>query len=117
MAHLDAERADAIVSLDAQRLDRVYLQGSPERAADAQLIVRLQTADQRVAGAAHRLIEVDSVSGSSTQMRLILTDELPAYPILDHNGHTVGLTAQRGRQTRAVRLVMTSHGWRIDRLG
>ena len=126
VADLDAARARALATADAALLGEVYLPQSAPALADVGTIEQLAARRWTIRDAVHEISSVtvaaapepslpDSAAGStSTAVRLLVRDSLPAKKILDGAGQQVGQTAARGEQGRIMTLTLTSDGYRIS---
>lgn len=113
MSQLDVWRSAALVARDPGLLDRVYVPGSAERAADAETIAALAKQRIQVAGAVHQVESVRMLSNSGDRWQVEVVDSLPAYAITDHTGAVVGRTEARAGQKRIFDLAMVSGHYRI----
>jgi hypothetical protein len=110
---LDGERDGAFETADAARLDEVYVAGSGAAATDQAALIKLRAGRLRAAGLALTVRDVRVVRESARPVVLRVTDELPAYRIVDADGATVRTEPGRGPATWRITLVKQSSGWRI----
>jgi hypothetical protein len=110
---LDGERDGAFETADAARLDEVYVAGSAAAATDHAALIKLSAGRLRAAGLALTVRDVRVVRESARTVVLRVTDELPAYRIVDADGATVRTEPGRGPATWRITLVKQSSGWRI----
>ena len=136
---LDEGRGRALSTGDPALLDEVYVSGSAAAEADEALIRSLARRGWRIGGAVHRIDDVTVVrgggaaeparapevyrgaqtagaasNGGTSAVRVVVRGSLPAYPVLDADGHQIALTAARSVERRIFSLVLTDVGYRIS---
>ncbi len=111
---LDDARSRALVARDPALLDAVYTTSSASRTADALTIRALLSDGLRVSGAEHVVQQVRPLGGRP--MRLVVSDSMPAYDVVDSTGAVVGRTPARAVSSRIVELTATASGFRISKV-
>jgi hypothetical protein len=110
---LDAARATALTARDPALLDEVYTAGAGARAVDVRRIAAMRDAGYHVTAAGHRVGDVTLVHrGADGTVTVRVTEAMPAYPVLDDDGATVGST-QAGHSVVTMDLRSTPAGFRI----
>lgn len=109
---LDRARSDAFARGDPRVLTRVYAPGSRAREADMRAVTRLGRG-VRAVGVRHQVLVVRVVRQSSVRVRLLLTDRMPHYRVVDSRGAALRTVAPRGPRAFRVDLVAVSGAWRI----
>ena len=110
---LNAVRAQAFASGDADVLRRVYVPGSDGLVADLRLLGQLSASGRTAAGVRHVLGEVEVLTAGADRTRLRMVDTLPAYDVRDAEGAVVARAAGRGERSQVVELALTPGGWRL----
>jgi hypothetical protein len=120
---LDAARSAAFAAGDVDGLARVYAVGSPALRRDRRALQRLVAAGLRAEGVRMRAVdvrvasasaEVRVASASADEVRLVVTDVLEGYRLVDaESGRVVG--RRPGRAASRWRLTVTREpeGWRV----
>lgn len=118
VTELDSRRAHALTTRDPAFLELVYVMPSALADADGRTVQDLTATGRLLTDAAHLVSQVQwQGSDSDGSVRLLVTDELPPYPILSTDGSTVGTTAARGPTVQEMVLAPTPHGFRIASVG
>jgi hypothetical protein len=113
ITQLDAARDAAFTATDPGALLRTYAEGSRALATESTAVRALATHHVRARGL-HFVVQAVAVEArTSSQVTLRVVDRLPAYDIVDMNGHVVVHRPARGSHTWHVVLVHTNVGWRI----
>jgi hypothetical protein len=110
---LDARRSAAFARGDARALAAVYVMGSAPARADADRISILARSGTVATGVRHVVLRVRVESASPGRVRILLTDRMPAYRVVDARGAVRGRVAPRGARTVRLDLVGVPDGWRI----
>ncbi|AZI58250.1 hypothetical protein EH165_08980 [Nakamurella antarctica] len=111
IAQLDQARSMAFATRDIDALQNVYQKGVPALAQDAAKIAELSAGGYRVDGAEHRILSVELLGQAG--LHVLVTDQLPAYPIRDETGTVVGATTASSATTRTMELIEVPDGYRI----
>lgn len=113
LATLDRHRAAAFATADAARLDRVYVDDSPVRQRDAEMIEQYRARGGVVIGALQQVSTCTVMEQTTTTVRLDVVDRLgPAHVRWDDGTRTALPTDQPTR--RVLVLSLTDAGWRIS---
>ena len=96
LAALDADRSRAFAAGDPERLRTVYASDSPALHRDTAVLRRLTAAGLRAEGLRLAATKVVVAGRSPAQVRLAVTDVMPAYRIVDEGGTVVERRAGRG---------------------
>jgi hypothetical protein len=91
----------------------VYVSGSASARADADRIAILARSGTVATGVRHVVLRVRVESASPGRVRILLTDRMPAYRVVDARGAVRGRVAPRGARTVRLDLVGVPDGWRI----
>jgi hypothetical protein len=110
---LDADRSAAFAHGDAGALTRVYVAGSEPARADAHRIADLARVGTRATGVRHVVVSVRVESVTRARARVLLTDRMPAYRVVDTRGAVRSRVGPRGSRTVRLDLVPVPGGWRI----
>jgi eukaryotic-like serine/threonine-protein kinase len=113
---LEDRRAAAITTVNLSRLSSVYAPGSPAQRRDAATVRSLITAQWHPRGFGHRLVTVESASGSGTRVTLTVSGQLPPYQLLDKHNRVVQAFAASLTKRWAVQLISAPNqfpGWLI----
>ena len=113
---LDAARAEAFSSGDAEQLRAVWGPGSASLRADTAALTRLTEQGHRAAGLRHRVESVEVERGDARAQSVVLrvVDVLEEHEVRDGSGAVVQRTAARSAASWRVDLVMTPDGWRLS---
>jgi hypothetical protein len=111
---LDGARASAFAAGDVDALPQVYATGSPALRRDRRAMERLAAAGLRAARVRLRAVEVRVVSSAEGEVRLVVTDVLGAYRLVDADtGRVVERRPGRGPASWLLTLTREAGGWRI----
>src|SRR5664280_168222 len=116
LAGLDGRRAAAFAETNPAVLAEVYVEGSPPYAADVASLRRLVDAGNRARPVRHELQEVRLITRTAAGVTVEVTDEMPAYDVVNSAGAVVSSDPGRGPKSWRVELVLAGDGWRISRL-
>jgi len=112
LTELDLARAQAFATADPQRLDEVYVSGSPARRTDAASIDAYARRGGRVVGAELRILTCHVVRASPDRVRLEVVDQLGPARVLWSDGTSRDLPRDHPSR-REITVVRTPAGWRI----
>jgi hypothetical protein len=113
MIRLDATRDAAFTAADPGALPRTYAEGSRPLATESAAVRALAMHHVHARGL-HFVVEAVAVEArTSSRVTLRVVDRLPAYDIVDGDGHVVVHRPARGSHTWQVVLVHSDVGWRI----
>jgi hypothetical protein len=110
-------RAQAFATASAELLGGVWVDGSPQRAADEAHARNLADAGERLRGFAPTVADVAVVSRSPGRVELRLSDGWAAYEVVDADrpdGAPVRTEPARAVTPARVVLVATPAGWRLE---
>jgi hypothetical protein len=113
---LDRVRSAAFARGDEGVLLRVYLRGSPAVEADTAALLALARTGLRAVGLRHDVDSVRVLTRTPSRARVLLTDRMPGYRLVDRRGVVLRKVPPRGPRTFRVDLVATADGWRIRTL-
>ena len=116
LAGLDGRRAAAFAESNPAVLAEVYVEGSPPYAADVASLRSLVDAGNRARPVRHELQEVRLITRTAAGVTVEVTDEMPAYDVVNSAGAVVGSDPGRGPKSWQVELVLAGDGWRISSL-
>lgn len=116
LAGLDGRRAAAFAESNPAVLADVYVEGSPPYAADVASLRSLVDAGNRARPVRHELQEVRLITRTAAGVTVEVTDEMPAYDVVNSVGAVVGSDPGRGPKSWQVELVLAGDGWRIRNL-
>jgi len=116
LAGLDGRRAVAFAESNPAVLAEVYVEGSPPYAADVASLRSLVDAGNRARPVRHELQEVRLITRTAAGVTVEVTDEMPAYDVVNSAGAVVSSDPGRGPKSWRVELVLAGDGWRISRL-
>lgn len=116
LAGLDGRRAVAFAESNPAVLAEVYVEGSPPYAADVASLRSLVDAGNRARPVRHELQEVRLITRTAAGVTVEVTDEMPAYDVVNSAGAVVGSDPGRGPKSWQVELVLAGDGWRISSL-
>ena len=116
LAGLDGRRAVAFAESNPAVLAEVYVEGSPPYAADVASLRSLVDAGNRARPVRHELQEVRLITRTAAGVTVEVTDEMPAYDVVNSAGAVVGSDPGRGPKSWQVKLVLAGDGWRISSL-
>jgi len=116
LAGLDGRRAVAFAESNPAVLAEVYVEDSPPYAADVASLRSLVDAGNRARPVRHELQEVRLITRTAAGVTVEVTDEMPAYDVVNSAGAVVGSDPGRGPKSWQVKLVLAGDGWRISSL-
>ena len=110
---LDALRAEAFATGDADLLEGVYLPGSAALADDRTALGRLIAQGATAQGLRHQMRAVAVEAVRSDRVELLLTESLPPYRVV---GEQVQLVPAGGLSRHRMVLIKVAQGWRIEQV-
>jgi hypothetical protein len=113
LATLDADRSRAFAAGDPVRLREVYAADGPALRRDVAVLRRLTEAGLRAQGLRLSARDVAVQARSAGQVRLAVTDVMPAYRLVDERGAVVERRPGRGSRSWTVVLAREGAGWRV----
>ena len=113
LAALDADRSRAFADGNPERLRTVYATDAPAWDRDAAVLRRLTAAGLRAQGLRLAATRVAVAGRSAGQVRLAVTDVMPAYRIVDEGGTVVERRPGRGTRSWTVVLSRDGERWRV----
>jgi hypothetical protein len=113
LATLDADRSRAFAAGDPDRLREVYAADGPALRRDVAVLRRLTEAGLRAEGLRLSARAVAVQARSAGQVRLKVTDVMPAYRLVDERGAVVERRAGRGSRSWTVVLARDGESWRV----
>ena len=113
LAALDADRSRAFAAGDPGRLREVYAAGGPALRRDVAVLRRLTDAGLRAQGLRLAARAVAVQGRSAGQVRLAVTDVMPAYRLVDDRGSVVERRPGRGSRSWTVVLARDGESWRV----
>jgi hypothetical protein len=116
MTHLDAVRDEVFVTTDVRALRLVYVPGSHVLAKEAASLRALGSHHLHTRGLHLLVAHVQVMRIASTAVTLDVVDRLPAYDMVDVNGHVVTHHAGRGLHTWRITLQRDGDGWLISNI-
>jgi hypothetical protein len=117
VADLYERRAAAFATADPAGLADVYLDGSPQLAADERFVSSLAAAGETLRGFSPSVVDLTAVEGDGRRVQVHLVDRWPAHEVVAAEAvDGPALRSSAGRPETAVRmlLVRTGDGWRIE---
>ena len=107
-------RAQAFATPSVELLGDVWVDGSPQRAADEAHARTLAVAGERLRGFAPTVADVAVVSRAPDRVELRLSDGWAAYEVVDADGASVRIEPARAVTPVRVVLVRAPAGWRLE---
>ena len=114
VAELYRVRAEAFAAASPELLDGVWIDGSPQRAADEAHARSLAEAGERLRGFAPTVADVVVGTRSPERVELRLADGWDAYDVVTAEGASVRTEPGRPATPARVVLVRTPAGWRLE---
>ena len=114
LAQLDSVRGAAFGSADSTELRTVYVSGSPALKRDRGTLLTLRDSDLRAVGVQLRASSVSVLERTSREVRLHVSDSMPAYRLVDGSGEVQEQRPGRGvRRWTVVLRVRQDGGWGV----